>query len=633
MTMLNLGNSQSHYMSNSTERSVIRVLGSLKLGVVVLASLAIVLIAATIYESRTSTRQVQMLVYQSWWFIALLGLLGVNVFSAAIARYPWKRHQTGFVLTHLGIIILLVGSIIGLHWGIEGSVTLLEGGQPQEAYLLDYEVVKINEPAANRAATIPIRFQQQDPQKMMGQRLSTAPLPLNASLKAYHKHTQPVLIVTNGGSEFNPAARFTFSTRMSESAPPMEVTDWLVFGDLSRRALMMGPAAFRIDMVTSAEALKQKLAPPPKAATDGKGVLELTLNNKRISVPIQEHLKQPFKSPNDDVTVRILEYFADFRLDEKTRKPTSVSDEPNNPAIMFEAAIGNDQVAGFAFADYPDSTMFRRQSTNLNTQAVYRFERSGRGAAPNTFTVLIGPDNLLYYTSTSGRAAFQSGELKTGTPVALNWMANAKIVVSDFIARPKITQSYVPAEVDPQLGGTYPAVELQLAQGTQTQNVMVRWGEPTQVVLGTNTYELAYQYATQPLGFTIALKKFEAPKYEGTAMPAGFESHVRVVNPKTGDAQESRIWMNHPLTYNNYRISQASYEEGADGAPNRSVLQVVRDPGYPLKGLGSILITLGTALMFYYRPSVKPSVNSEPPSPPPSQRTAKREPKLTASAH
>jgi len=34
---------------------------------------------------------------------------------------PWKRHHTGFLLTHLGIIVLLAGALIGRLYGVEGA--------------------------------------------------------------------------------------------------------------------------------------------------------------------------------------------------------------------------------------------------------------------------------------------------------------------------------------------------------------------------------------------------------------------------------------------------------------------------------------------------------------------------------
>src|SRR5262245_36596284 len=93
----------------STDRvlkSTIRTLGSLKLAVPLLALLAAVIAMASILEANRGRDYAQWYVYQSRWFAAVLGLLGLNIFCAAAARWPWKRHQTGFVITHCGLLIL-----------------------------------------------------------------------------------------------------------------------------------------------------------------------------------------------------------------------------------------------------------------------------------------------------------------------------------------------------------------------------------------------------------------------------------------------------------------------------------------------------------------------------------------------
>jgi hypothetical protein len=102
-------------------------LGSLKLAIGVLSLLALVCGAATFYESKHGTPAVQEAVYHTSWFAALLTLLGVNVAVSLVSRYPWKRHQTGFVLSHVGVLLLLVGSLVTLQLGLDGQLALYEG--------------------------------------------------------------------------------------------------------------------------------------------------------------------------------------------------------------------------------------------------------------------------------------------------------------------------------------------------------------------------------------------------------------------------------------------------------------------------------------------------------------------------
>ena len=99
---------------------------SLKLAVVMIFSMAFTLGYATFVEAAYGTPVVQFFVYQTWWFNALNFTLGVNIFCAAAIRYPWKRYQTGFVITHIGLLTLLVGAAIGRKYGVDAQIPIFE---------------------------------------------------------------------------------------------------------------------------------------------------------------------------------------------------------------------------------------------------------------------------------------------------------------------------------------------------------------------------------------------------------------------------------------------------------------------------------------------------------------------------
>ena len=109
---------------------LVRVLGFLSsaaLATVMIALGAAVLGWATWLESKWGTPAVQFGVYQSTWFAVLIGLLGVNVLAAAVVRFPWRRKQTGFLLVHAGILMLLIGCWMTRDGGVDGQMSLLEG--------------------------------------------------------------------------------------------------------------------------------------------------------------------------------------------------------------------------------------------------------------------------------------------------------------------------------------------------------------------------------------------------------------------------------------------------------------------------------------------------------------------------
>ena len=89
--------------------------------------LAVFLAAGTIVESRFSTVVAKRFVYGTWWFGGFMVLLAVNLLCSALSRFPWKKYQTGFVVTHLGIIAVLAGSLVTQQMGSDGQIALTEG--------------------------------------------------------------------------------------------------------------------------------------------------------------------------------------------------------------------------------------------------------------------------------------------------------------------------------------------------------------------------------------------------------------------------------------------------------------------------------------------------------------------------
>jgi hypothetical protein len=99
-------------------------LASLQLAVFIILVLAVVLAVGTVYESRYSAAVASQIVYRAWWMQILLWLFMMNLAAAALSRWPWKRHHIGFLITHLGIITLLLGSWVQQRAGVDGVLAL-----------------------------------------------------------------------------------------------------------------------------------------------------------------------------------------------------------------------------------------------------------------------------------------------------------------------------------------------------------------------------------------------------------------------------------------------------------------------------------------------------------------------------
>ena len=125
--------------------AVYRFLASLKLAVISLSSLAAALALGTFFERNYGTSAAQDYVYQSTWFAVLLAFLAINILCAALIRFPWKRRQTGFVITHLGLLVLIFGSYFSFKTADEGMVVFLEGESRANVVRRQAPVIRVRE--------------------------------------------------------------------------------------------------------------------------------------------------------------------------------------------------------------------------------------------------------------------------------------------------------------------------------------------------------------------------------------------------------------------------------------------------------------------------------------------------------
>src|SRR5437660_8534263 len=127
------------------QNAIFQFFASLKLAVVLLAVRIVGAIVGTLYESSFDAKVARTYVYGAPWFNAWRVLLGANLTTSALSRWPWKKYHTAFLITHLGIITLLIGSLIGRIFGIEGTITLFKGEPPTNRLLIDEHQLRIHD--------------------------------------------------------------------------------------------------------------------------------------------------------------------------------------------------------------------------------------------------------------------------------------------------------------------------------------------------------------------------------------------------------------------------------------------------------------------------------------------------------
>lgn len=110
-------------------RQIIKALASIKLGVVIIVLIGILTAWGTLIEAHyNDAAAAQKLVYNSIWMYSTMAALVICLIAVMIDRWPWQKRHTGFVLAHIGIIVMLLGALLTRYFGIDGSIVLEPGG-------------------------------------------------------------------------------------------------------------------------------------------------------------------------------------------------------------------------------------------------------------------------------------------------------------------------------------------------------------------------------------------------------------------------------------------------------------------------------------------------------------------------
>jgi len=108
-------------------------------------------------------------------------------------------------------------------------------------------------------------------------------------------------------------------------------------------------------------------------------------------------------------------------------------------------------------------------------------------------------------------------------------------------------------------------------------------------------YEIVMRPARYYRPFSLELRKFSHDRYAGSDIPRNFSSDVRLINARTGENRDVRIYMNNPLRYGGETFYQSGYDQQD---PRVTILQVVRNPGWLTPYFSCALVGLGLVVQF-----------------------------------
>ncbi len=124
-------------------------LGSIYFALPLIAIFALFVIMGTILEAKTDSHWLAAYyTYEHPAFSVLLSLFFLNILLATLRRYPFQWKKWPFLLTHLGLLMVLSGTIIKNVYGIQGNMELVEGSGSHALIMPKTESLRIEKKGA-----------------------------------------------------------------------------------------------------------------------------------------------------------------------------------------------------------------------------------------------------------------------------------------------------------------------------------------------------------------------------------------------------------------------------------------------------------------------------------------------------
>jgi cytochrome c-type biogenesis protein CcsB len=120
------------------DKKIISFLGSIffstRLMSLLFISFSVAMAAGTFIESKYNTDTARIMIYNSWWFEAIMFFFVVN-FIGNIKRYQlWKKEKWATLILHMSFIFILVGAFVTRYVSHEGMMPIREGETANEFF-------------------------------------------------------------------------------------------------------------------------------------------------------------------------------------------------------------------------------------------------------------------------------------------------------------------------------------------------------------------------------------------------------------------------------------------------------------------------------------------------------------------
>ncbi len=570
-------------------KTIIKFLGSLYFAIFLIASLVIVLIASTSLESKYGTPFAQKIFYQAGWFDVFLGFLAANIFCSALTRFPYKKKHTGFIVTHMGILILLAGSLMSSLWGVDGQMALLEGEKSSHLLQNTYAVTVQRDPARTIQLNLrenlgPIALEPMEP----GLKLSVEHVFPNAKKNMQFKDG-------GAGMPANAAVELSLESQRVGAKEKFWLVENNPFQPDSNR-MSMGPATISLT----------RFLPEVKAQESSQGspkspmlILKLPENGQTVSIDLSVPHKADIPLDSSGLKIQNLFFYPHATVGENN-KLTNVSENPSNPAVEFDLLDGKgkkEHVIFFSLFPNFESMHGRSKDKIADLHPQIQLPAGSQPAVSTGPSLNISTDGSRWFYVSRSSKSTEQGELSEGKTYETGWM-DFRFTVHQLLSHALVHESIQKTGE----GKGYLAASVSLSKNDQLFWQGWLWeDEPLLLEKPLDGMTLAVRKKNRHLPFTVTLKDFRKVDYPSTQNAMSFESDVVLEDAAENTVIQKTISMNKPLDYKGYRIFQSSYYQDPDHGEG-SIFTIAKNPGIRFIYTGACITFLGILIVFFVKP-------------------------------
>lgn len=577
---------------------LLKLLGSLKFAVFLIVSLVVMLIISTSLESAFGTPFAQKTFYQNRWFDFFLSLLWVNIFCSTLTRYPFKKHHTGFIITHIGILILLAGALLTRLLGVEGQMMLAEG---EHKHTIQQEGYVLNASYPNQPSVTPVAIELKNKRNS-----KPIPVPLRDTQSHLVLHrTSEHLVPTQGVSEgtAQDPANYAIQVALHSDTVGLDQTFSLVEKNPENphsATASIGPATLLLKVERdSANPRPSRLRISKKG---GEDLFSMELTPEVIARWQEGVSEEKIPLPSTELTLTNIRYFPNAKVDENNRLINAPEDIHFNPAIEFEVyEPKGEKERHTKFTLFPDFDSLHGKTTgnlfDLSVALEIPIPESVQEPQPPYLIFSVSPQGQWTYRSISSKGSSSQGTVSLNSTTQAGWM-DITFTVAQTYNHAVISKQVV----EDSHGGAFGA-EISLVQegSAAEQKQWVLLNQPVFFETKEGPLQLALTFKDLMLPFLLQLADFRKVDYPGTQNPSSFESDVLLYDMKEKTTIQKTISMNKPMDHAGFRIFQSSYIQDPS-VGEASIFTIAKNPGITFIYCGSIILFTGVLLLFYVKP-------------------------------